>query len=66
MMCHGSVNALEKQVSLSEHRFCVMHLYKNLWQNNRDIGIRKQLWYATRATIEFYFKRHMDILKHVL
>ncbi|XP_074346689.1 uncharacterized protein LOC141685495 [Apium graveolens] len=61
----GLVNALEKQVPSSEHRFCVMHLYRNLWQGNRGIGIRKALWFAARSTTEFTFKKHMDILKQI-
>ncbi|XP_074370703.1 uncharacterized protein LOC141711897 [Apium graveolens] len=59
----GLVNALEKQVPSSEHRFCVMHLYRNLWHGNRGIGIRKASWFAARSTTEFTFKKHMDILK---
>ena len=62
----GLVNALENHVPMAEHRFCVMHLYKNLWKDFKGIGVRRLLWSAARSTTEYYFKRHMDELKKVI
>ena len=46
------VNALESQVPEGEHRFCVMHLYKNLQKEHKCIGVRSLLWCASRATTD--------------
>ncbi|XP_074356565.1 uncharacterized protein LOC141696302 [Apium graveolens] len=59
----GLINALETIVPNAEHRFCVMHLYKNMWKEHKGIGVRMILWKAARATTEYTFKKHMDELQ---
>ncbi|XP_074343713.1 uncharacterized protein LOC141687377 isoform X2 [Apium graveolens] len=59
----GLVNALESHVPEAEHRFCVMHLYRNLHKEHKSIGVRRLMWCAARATTEYFFKMHMDELK---
>ncbi|XP_074383321.1 uncharacterized protein LOC141724920 [Apium graveolens] len=57
------INALENIVPNAEHRFCVMHLYRNMWKEHKGIGVRMILWKAARATTEYTFKKHMDELQ---
>ncbi|XP_074364979.1 uncharacterized protein LOC141706040 [Apium graveolens] len=59
----GLINALENIVPNAEHRFCVMHLYRNMWKEHKGIGVRMILWKAARATTEYTFKKHMDELQ---
>lgn len=61
----GLVNALEKQVPHAEHRFCVMHLYKNMYKEHKGIGVRKLLWCAAKSTTNYYFNKHINDMKKV-
>lgn len=61
----GLVNALESQVPAAEHRFCVMHLYKNLWKEHKGIGVRRLLWSAAKSTTDYHYKMNMGALKKV-
>lgn len=62
----GLVNALESLVPAAEHRFCVMHLYKNLWKNHKGIGVRRLMWCAAKSTTDYHFNINMEALKNVL
>ncbi|XP_074351338.1 uncharacterized protein LOC141690432 [Apium graveolens] len=59
----GLVNALESQVSAAEHRFCVMHQYKNLWKEHKGIGVRRLLWSAAKSTTDYHHNMNMGALK---
>ncbi|XP_017256606.1 uncharacterized protein LOC108226176 [Daucus carota subsp. sativus] len=59
----GLVRALETEVPEAEHRFCVMHLYKNLWKEHKGIGVRRLLWSAARSTTPYHFNQNMEALK---
>ena len=61
----GLVNALESQVPAAEHRYCVMHMYRNLHKEHKGIGVRRLLWSAARATTDYFFNLHMNELKQV-
>ena len=43
-----------------------MHLFNNLKQVAKGLGIKKHLWFAARATTDFYYKRHMEVIRQVL
>lgn len=49
----------------AEHRFCVMHLYRNMWKDHKGIGVRMCLWLAARATTDYTYNKHMEELKKV-
>ena len=49
----------------AEHRFCVMHMYKNMWKEFKGIGVRQCLWAAARSTTDYMFNKHMDEMKKV-
>ncbi|XP_074351778.1 uncharacterized protein LOC141690919 [Apium graveolens] len=36
------INALEVVFPNVEHRFCVMHLYKNMWKEHKSIGLSRK------------------------
>nr|XP_017239829.1 PREDICTED: uncharacterized protein LOC108212616 [Daucus carota subsp. sativus] len=59
----GLINALEAVFPGAEHRFCVMHLYRNMWKEHKGIGVRSCLWLAARATTDYTFNKHMEELK---
>ncbi|XP_063943790.1 uncharacterized protein LOC135150742 [Daucus carota subsp. sativus] len=61
----GLINALESIVPNAEHRFCVMHLYRNMWKEHKGIGVRPCLWKAARATTEYTYVKCMDEMKKV-
>lgn len=61
----GLINALTEVVPNSEHRFCVMHLYRNMVKDHKGIILRKLLWLAARATTDYMFNKHMNELKKV-
>ncbi|KAL8157247.1 hypothetical protein AgCh_002087 [Apium graveolens] len=58
----GLVNALENIFPESEHRFCIMHLSKNL----ANECIRKLMWAAARSTTPYFFNKNMDHLKKAI
>lgn len=49
----------------AEHRFCVMHLYRNMYKDHKGVGSRALLWLAARSTTEYMFKKHMAELQKV-
>ncbi|XP_074325396.1 uncharacterized protein LOC141663533 [Apium graveolens] len=59
----GLINALTTVVPITEHRFCVMHLYRNMYKDHKGVGSRTLLWLAARSTTEFMFNKHMSELK---
>ena len=60
----GLINALTNVVPDAEHRFYVMHLYRNMVVNHKGIILRKLLWLAARATTEYQFnKKHEKVEK---
>ncbi|XP_074352049.1 uncharacterized protein LOC141691210 [Apium graveolens] len=59
----GLVNALTTQVPNAEHRFCVMHLYMNMYKDHKGVGCRSLLWLAARATTDYMFNKHMTELQ---
>ena len=61
----GLVNALETQFPSAEHRFRVMHLYKNLANLYKGTDIRSQLWLAAKANTDYWFDKHMGYSKKV-
>ena len=62
----GLINALNSVVPNAEHRFCVMHLYKNMVKEHKGIILRELLWLTARATTDYMFNKHMEELKKVL
>ena len=62
----GLINALTTVVPNAEHKFCVMHLYRNMYKDHKGVGSRTLLWLAARSTTEFMFKKHMSELKKVV
>lgn len=65
LFSQGLINALESIFPNAEHRFCVMHLYRNMWKDHKGIGVRMCLWLAARATTDYTFNKHMEELKKV-
>lgn len=61
----GLVAALDNLVPAAEHRFCVMHLYRNMPKEFKSTGVKKLFWFAARATTDYYFNRHMLNLSKV-
>lgn len=61
----GLINALTTVVPNAEHRFCVMHLYRNMYKDFKGVGCRSLLWLASRATTDYMFQKHMTELKKV-
>ncbi|XP_074376912.1 uncharacterized protein LOC141718430 [Apium graveolens] len=60
----GLINVLEAVFPNVEHRFCVMHLYRNMWKEHKGIGVRMYLWLAARATTDYTFNKHMQEMKN--
>lgn len=64
-MSQGLVNALETHFPQAEHRFCVMHLSKNLQLGFKGVGIRNLMWAAAKSTTPYFFKKNMENMKKV-
>lgn len=54
----GLINALTNVVPNAQHKFCVMHLYRNMYVNHKGIGCRALLWLAARATTEYMYSKY--------
>lgn len=65
ILMQGLINALNAIVPNAEHRFCVMHLYTNMYKDHKGVGCRALLWLAARSTTEYMFKKHMTELEKV-
>lgn len=59
----GLINALTTVVPNAEHRFYVMHLYRNMYKDHKGVGSRALLWLAARSTTKYMFNKHMSELK---
>ena len=62
---YGLINALEEICPNAEHRFCVMHLYKNMHKEHKGAGLRTLLWNAAKSTTNYHFERNMEAMKKV-
>lgn len=56
------IRALETVVPNVEHRFCVMHMYKNFGKNYKGSGLRHLMWDCAGNNNNFMFKRVMKKL----
>lgn len=61
-MNQGLIKAMETVIPNVEHRFCVMHMYKNFWKHYKGSGLKHLLWNCARASNSFMFKRSMKNL----
>ncbi|KAG8365651.1 hypothetical protein BUALT_Bualt18G0128200 [Buddleja alternifolia] len=59
----GLKNAIEELLPGCEHRFCVMHLYKNFKGAHKGLALKNILWKAARATRVVDFEKVMTELK---
>lgn len=59
------MNAVETIFPNAEHRFCVMHLYRNMWKDHKGIGLRTLLWKSARSTTDYLFEKNMAELNKV-
>jgi hypothetical protein len=48
-----------------EHRFCVMHLWKNFIKMFKDKQLRDIVWVCARSTTPQQFKTEMEKLKAI-
>ncbi|XP_074361445.1 uncharacterized protein LOC141701712 [Apium graveolens] len=52
----GLINALEAVFPNAEHRFCVMHLYRNMWKEHKGIGLSRKCfeWLSEKPRSQWY------------
>lgn len=59
------MNALDKIFPSAEKRFCAMHLANNLNGIVKSSAVRSSMWFAAKATTDYFFNLHMESLKKV-
>ncbi|KAK6145893.1 hypothetical protein DH2020_019762 [Rehmannia glutinosa] len=59
----GLIDAIETLLPGCEHRFCVMHLYKNFKSAHKGLALKHILWKAARATTVLNFNRAIAELR---
>ncbi|KAK2447979.1 hypothetical protein QL285_007283 [Trifolium repens] len=64
-MQKGLIPALQEVMPGVEHRFCVMHLWKNFIKMFKDKQLRDIVWVCARSTTPQQFKTEMEKLKAI-
>ncbi|KAL0299181.1 UNVERIFIED_CONTAM: hypothetical protein Sradi_6577900 [Sesamum radiatum] len=59
----GLIDAVDQLLPGCEHRFCVMHLYKNFKNTHKGMALKDILWRAARATKMADFEGAMNDMR---
>ncbi|KAL0400664.1 UNVERIFIED_CONTAM: hypothetical protein Slati_4096300 [Sesamum latifolium] len=59
----GLIDAIDQLLPGCEHRFCVMHLYKNFKNTHKGMALKDILWRAARATRMADFEKAMNDMR---
>jgi hypothetical protein len=59
----GLIPAVKQVFPVSEHRFCVRHLYSNFQEKFKGEVLKNQLWTCARSSSEDSWKRNMEKMK---